>query len=151
MAERVVAWDAGCRWEPNAAEAVLAVSDAGRAALAVNARADDADQTCVVFVWSGTWAANMGPPNDEARSAHRLYSRGLSGLLWAGQVEESEWIADLERQNRRHPDHDAARFARLAHFILLLKEGTVEVVAEKVTVLRHPGPTTSAAAAKLRQ
>src|SRR6266852_6280012 len=62
MAERVVPWVAGFRWEPNAPEAVLAVSDAGRAALALKAHFDDADQDCVVFVWSGTQAAIMGPP-----------------------------------------------------------------------------------------
>ena len=149
MAERVVPWDAGCEWDPNAPEAVLAVSDRGRAVLAVNANSPDPDQDCVVFVWSHAWAAIMGPPNDEAIEGHRLYARGLSGLLWAGKDEQSEWIADLERRNRVHSGHDPARFARLTHFILPLKEDTVEVIAEEVTVLRRPGPTTSAAAAIL--
>ena len=151
MAERVVPWEAGFRWEPNAPEAVLAVSDIGRAALALKAHFDDADQDCVVFVWSGTQAAIMGPPNDESRPGHRLYLLGLSELLWAGQVEQSEWIMDLERQARGHPHHDPTRFARLSHFVLLVKEGTVEVAAETFTVLRRPGPTTSAAKASLRQ
>jgi hypothetical protein len=150
MAERVVPWDPGVKWEPNAPDAVLAVGDHGHAALALNAHFDDADQDCVVFVWSGTRAAIMGPPNDEAQSGHRLYRRGLSGVLWAGIVEQSMWIRDLERQNRVHPRHDAARFTRLTHFILPLKECTVEAVAEEVTVLRRPGPT-SAAAALLQQ
>jgi len=151
MAERVVPWVAGFRWEPNAPEAVLAVSDAGRAALALKAHFDDADQDCVIFAWSGTQAAIMGPPDDEARPGHRLYSLGLSDLLWAGQVEQSEWIMDLERQVRDHPHHYAARFARLTHFIVPLKESTVEVAAERVTVLRRPGPTSSAATAPFRQ
>jgi hypothetical protein len=151
MAERVVPWDAGCTWEPNAPEAVLAVSDRGRAVLAVNAHPADPDQDCVIFVWSRSRAAIMGSPNDEALSGHRLYSRGLSDLLWAGKVEQSEWIADLERRNRVHPSHDPARFIRLVHFILPLKEDTVEVIAEEVTVVRRPGPTTSAAAALLQQ
>jgi hypothetical protein len=159
MAERVVPWDAGYQWEPNAPEAVLAVNDKGRAVLAVNdkgravlavnAHPADPDEDCVVFVWSGSRAAIMGSPNDEARSGHRLYSRGLSGGLGAGTVEQSEWIKDLERRNRVHPNHDPARFARLTHFIVLLKEDTVEVIAEAVTVLRRAGPTTSAAAAIL--
>jgi hypothetical protein len=151
MAERVVPWEAGFRWEPNAPEAVLVVSDVGRSALALNAHFDDADQDCVVFAWSGTLAAIMGPPNDEARPAHRLHPLGLFDLLWAGRVEQSEWIMDLERQNRGHARHDAARFASLTHFIVPLKEDTVEVVAERVTVLRRPGPTSSAATAALRQ
>jgi hypothetical protein len=151
MAERVVPWDAGCKWEPNAPEAVLAVSDRGRTVLAVNAHPADPDQDCVIFVWSRSRAAIMGSPNDEALSGHRLYSCGLSDLLWGGKVEQSEWIADLERRNRVHSSHDPARFARLVHFILPLKEDTVEVIAEEVTVLRRPGPTTSAAAALLQQ
>jgi hypothetical protein len=151
MTERVVPWDAGYEWEPNAPDAVLAVSDRGRAVLAVNAHHNDPDQDCVVFVWSRSWAATMGCPNDEAIEGHRLYSRGLSDLLWAGQVEQSEWIADVERRNRVHSGHDPARFASLTHFILPLKEDTVEVIAEEVIVMRRPGPTTSAAAALLQQ
>ena len=89
MAERVVPWDPGFMWEPNAPDAVLAVRDGGQAVLALNAHLDDANQDCVVFVWSSTLAAIMGPPNDEARSGHRLYRRGLSGLLWAGTVERA--------------------------------------------------------------
>jgi hypothetical protein len=133
------------QWEPNAPDELLAVGDGGRAVLALNAHFDDGNQDCVVLVWSSTWAVVMGPPNDEARSCHRLYQRGLSGQLWAGTVEESTWISDLERQNRVHPRHDAARFTRLTHFILPLKECTVEVVAEKVSVLRRPSPTSAAA------
>jgi hypothetical protein len=150
MAERVVPWDPGFKWEPNVPDAVLAVGDGGQTVLALNAHVDDANQDCVVFVWSSTKAAIMGPPSDEARSGHRLYRRGLSRLLWAGTVKRSTWIGDLERQNRVHPRHDAARFTRLTHFILPLKECTVEVVAEKVTVLRRSSPT-SAAAALLQQ
>jgi hypothetical protein len=92
-------------------------------------------------------------PGDPVRSSSvldRLYSRGLSSLLWTGKVERSEWIADLERHNGGHPRHDATRSAKLAHFILPLKEGMVEVVAEQVSVLRRPGPTTDAAADSLR-
>jgi hypothetical protein len=146
MAEQVVPWDPGVKWEPNAPDAVLAVGDHGRAVLALNAHLDDADQGCVVFVWSGTQAAIMGSPNDEAQSGHRLYGRGLSDVLWAGIVEQSAWISDLERQNRVHRRHDPARLTRLTHFILPLKECTVEAVAEEVTVLRLPGPTSAAAA-----
>jgi hypothetical protein len=149
MAERVVPWDTGYEWEPNDPEAVLAVNDAGRAVLAVNAH--DPDEDCVVFVWSHSRAAIMGSPNDEALFGHRLYSRGLADVMWAGKVEDSEWIMDLERRNRDHSQHNPARFARLTHLILPLKETTVEVIAEEVTVLRHPGPTASAAAALLQQ
>lgn len=70
-----------------------------------------------------------------------LYARGLSTVLWAGEVLESQWIADLQRQNRVHPRHDPAAFvAGLRHFILPLKERTVEVVASGWQVLRSDDP-----------
>ncbi len=151
MTERVLLWDIGFRCEPNAPDALLAVADSGRAVLALKPHFDDPDQDCVVFVWSATWAAVMGPPTDEARPGHRLYRRGLADLSWAGQVEHSEWIADLERQNRVHKLHDSARFAQLTHFIVPLKESVVEVAAQDASVRRRPGSTVTAAAAVLRQ
>ena len=57
----------------------------------------------------------------------------------------------VDGHNRVHPHHEAARFTRQAHFILPLKESTVEAVAEQVTVLRRRGPTTDAAVAALRE
>jgi hypothetical protein len=79
----------------------------------------------------------MGPPGDEARSGHRLFRRGLAELMWSGVVEDSEWIIELEHRDRVHPDH--ARFSILTHFIVPLKDETVEVMAEAVEMLRHPG------------
>ncbi len=74
----------------------------------------------------------MHPPNDAAISGHRLYGRGLDQVLWAGEVLDSEWTADLERRNRVHPSHQPERFSELRHFVLPLKEDTVEVVARSV-------------------
>jgi hypothetical protein len=151
MAERVVQSGISVRWEPNAPDAVLVVTGAGSAALALSPHFDDADRDCVIFVWSGARAAVMEPLNDEARAGHRLHPAGLSELLWSGVVEDSEWIMDLERRDRVHSLHDAARFDKLHHFVLPLKEGTVEVAAETVEVLRRPGPSLSAAAGSLQR
>ena len=145
MTERVVPTLADIRWEPNSPAAVLIVMDAGRAALALNPHPADTDQDCVVFVWSGIWETVMGAPNDESLSGHRLFDRGLAELTWAGIVEHSERIARLERANRVHPWHEPERFSRLHHYILPLKEVTVEVVADTVKVRRQPGPPLRAA------
>ena len=145
MTERVVPALAGIRWEPNSPTAVLIVTDAGLTALALSPHPADTDDNCVVVVWSGTQETVMGSPNDEALPGHRLYECGLAELTWAGVVEHSERIACLEQGNRVHPQHDAERFSRLHHYILPLKEGTVEVVAETVTVQRQPGPPLHAA------
>ena len=64
-------------------------------------------------------------------------------MRWSGEVLESSWIERLERQNRVHPRHDPARFSTLRHFILPLKEDTVEVVARQVTVRRIDASTSN--------
>jgi hypothetical protein len=96
VTERVVPSLAGVRWDPNTPAAVLIVTDAGLAALALRPHPDDVSDDCVVLVWSGTREAVMGTPNDEALPGHRLYERGLARLKWAGAVEDSERIAGLE-------------------------------------------------------
>ena len=136
-AERVVPLDLGVEWEPNAPYAVLLVRDDGMAELTMLAHPSDVDQRPVMLIWGGCRAAVMQPPNDEAISGHRLYTRGLRDVLWAGEVLHSQWIADLEQQNRVHSSHDASRFvAGLRHFILPLKECTVEVIASSCQVMR---------------
>jgi hypothetical protein len=78
----------------------------------------------------------MEPPNDEAISNHRLYDVGLRNVQWLGEVRESDLIADLERRNRAHPHHSAERYTELRHWVALLKECTVEVVARSLRVER---------------
>lgn len=149
MPENVDSWDIGVAWNPGVPNAVLISTDRGSSALALDAHPDDPDPRCVVLTWTGVRTASLGAPNDEAISGHRLYDRGLRDLLWAGVVRDSELIAALERQNRVHPMHDPASFARLTHHVVPLKENLVEVVAESFKVLRLDGPTTHAAATSL--
>ena len=149
--EQVKALDLGIEWEPNAPGAVL-ISGTYGAALALNAYMDDADQRCVVFRWKHATAVALEPPNDEAITGHRLYDRGLRDFLWAGEVQRSAWIADLERRNRVHPYHQAERFAGQRHYIFRLKENVAEVVSSHpLEVLRLPGGTLRAAHAALQR
>jgi hypothetical protein len=138
MTERVESVDLGVVWDPNAPDARLLTTDSGVTRLTLRARVDDPDQRRVELVWARSWAARMEPSNDEAISGHRLYAVGLREVLWLGEVHDSELIADFERRNRVHPGHDASRFAPLRHWIVLLKECTVEVVARSLTVERRP-------------
>ncbi len=147
MAEHVIPLDLAIAWQPNAPEAVLLSSDAGKACLAL--ASFDEDPRPVVLLWTGCLAAVMQPPNDEAISGHRLYDRGLHGLRWAGEVVESDWIAELEKANRVHSQHDSARFEGLRHFILPLKECVVEAVAAGAVLVRSEGSTSQAAHAGL--
>ena len=117
--------------------------------LALKPHHNDTDRRCVALVWSGTRSACLADPNDEAKSGHRLYESGLSNVLWAGLVRDSETIVALERANRVHPNHDPTRFESLQHHVILLKECAAEVVAEAVTVQRFEGTTLAAVTAAM--
>jgi hypothetical protein len=130
VSERVVPILEGVKWHPNAPDAVLVQNDSGRACLALRAHPDDADQGCVVFVWTQCTRVVMGVPNDEANHQHRLYGSGFKDLLWAGQALDSNWIAEDATMRSRPP---------LAHFIVPTKERTVEVVADDMATLRIAG------------
>jgi hypothetical protein len=135
--ERVTDADLGIVWDPNAPDALLLATDHGETRLRLRARADDSDQHPVVLVWQGAIATRMEPVNDEGCSRHRLHDAGLRGILWVGEVYDSELIAEFERQ-RSVQLHPAARMAPdLHHWIVTLKECTVEVVASSLGVRRH--------------
>lgn len=144
VAEHVVAFDLGVTWDPNAPAAALLARDQGSTVLRLAPNPADDDTRDVLLVWSGSCLARLEPPNDEALSGHRLYTAGLSRVLWAGEVIESSLIAELERRNRVHRQHDANRYGQLRHWIVLLKERTVEVVALSVLARREglPGAST---------
>ena len=145
VVEQVRPLDLGVEWEPNAPDAVLITRDLGPAVLALRAHFDDTDSRCVVLEWRGVRSARMDPPNDEAISGHRLYAKGLSQVLWAGRVYDSELIRGLEQQNRVHPRYNPASFANLNHDVVRLKECVVEVVAKQLTVRRLAGSRLDAA------
>lgn len=145
VTERVRPLDLGVEWEPNAPNAVLLFTDVGPSVLALEAHPNDPDERCVVVKWTGCRYASMTPPNDEAISGHRLWKKGLQDRLWSGVVHDSELISGLERQNRVHPMHNASLFEDLTHYVLLLKECVVEVVARDLVVTRVDGTTAEAA------
>ena len=144
MAERVEIYDVDVVWDSNAPEARLLTGDLGEVVLALNAHSNDADERCVVLRWSGSRTASMGAPNDEALQGHRLYGQGLERIRWIGVVRDSLLIAELERRNRVHDRHDPSRYAALTHFIIPLKESTVEVVARDLRIDRVDGSTSVA-------
>jgi hypothetical protein len=86
--------------------------------------------------WTGTKSASIGAPNDGAISGHRLYDKGLRGIMWAGVVRERQLVDALERQNRVHPAHDSSNYAALTHHVLPLKEAVIEVVARDLAIQR---------------
>lgn len=122
----------GVTWEPNAPNARLTVADYEPARLVLDAHFDDSDQSQVVLVWSGVLTAQFGPYNDEGLHHHRLYRSGLSDLMWAGDVFDSQWIADVAPAVAS----DAIRGTR--HYVIRTKETVVEVLAKSLRVERAP-------------
>jgi hypothetical protein len=127
--------DLGVRWEPNVPAPVL-VQTEGDAWLIFAPHFDDPNSDPVVFHWIDCWGALLGTPNDEARSGHPLWRHGLRDSLWAGEVANSPWIADLEQRDRVHPRHDPSRFEGLRHFILKFHDSTFEAIARGVEYTR---------------
>jgi len=125
-------------------------NDLGRTVLALRAHPDDTDQRSVALVWNSVESATLSATNDQAVSGHRLWRDGLSEVPWMGVVELSALRSELKRQNSVHPGHDPGRFEFLEHYIALLKECVVEVVASSVEVHRVGGGTLESAAAALR-
>jgi hypothetical protein len=150
MTETVTDFALGVEWEPNIEEYVLSSDGYGKTVLALEPHPNDSDSSIVLLAWSGVAFASMGGPNDEAIEGHRLYSKGLAGVTWAGTVQESELIALLERQNSVHYRHDPSRFASLIHYVLPLKGDVVEVVADKLSVVRAGTDRLSAVSAAMR-
>lgn len=147
MAERVEPHDlhlgVPLRWEPNCPDAFLVCDDMGRGALAQRAHPDDADQRCVVLRFDVVSYALMGPPNDEARSRHRLYEAGLKDVEWLGVVRDSDLVEALRPM--RSPE---AVFVPL-HYVVVSKECVVEVLAENVDLIRIDGTPRMAAPSSL--
>ncbi len=134
MSERVVPFEGDVRWEPNAPDAQLNSTDAGRSVLSIAAHPDDDDQRRVVLTWTACSSTEFGAPNDEARHLHRLYERGLAEVLWIGLVLDSSRIDEFARMASQPPT---------THYVIPLKECVVEVLATSLKISRE-GPQTPA-------
>jgi hypothetical protein len=135
--EHVTPYDLGVTWQPNISDPIL-LQEGPNAILIVDPHMDDEDQRLVVIrvnPCSGVW---LGSPNDEGRSGHRLWSKGLSRCLWAGEVVDSKWIDDLKAAARAagHARFNPHAQDYLRHWILLFKESTAECIGGELSVLR---------------
>lgn len=118
----------GLQWEPNdAVPPTLSVSD-GTVRLQLGPHPADQDHRSVILTFQAMRHMTIGFPNDESRDHHRLWNQGLSDINWIGAVDESALVDAVHRSSALPP--------RLTHWVVLLKEQTVEVVAEDVDVTR---------------
>ena len=85
----------------------------------------------------------FGPPNDEAFSGHPLAARGLHPY-GAFEIHGSSWIRRLAQRNSVHPQHRAASFETLRHFIFAFHDSTFECVADAFQIEIRSGSLASA-------
>jgi hypothetical protein len=91
---------------------------------------------CIIkFV--GASLTKFGSPNDEGLGGHPLFGRGLQ-FYSAGEVINSRWNAEVERQERI--SFPSARSRNRRHFIFAMKENTFECLAQSFEVSRSDGP-----------
>lgn len=119
----------GLRWEPNGVvEPELRVRE-GSVRLELGPHPDDHNRRSVILTFGDVRHASIGFPNDEGRIHHRLWHQGLIDVHWIGTVEQSA-LVDAVNESSAVP-------ARLTHWVVLLKDQTVEVVAESLGVTRE--------------
>jgi hypothetical protein len=104
--------------------------------LAVAYYATPADDAVALVSFTMPYIHLFGAPNDEALAGHPLYERGLS-FCAAFEVRGSSWIRSLERTNRVHRMHNAARFVAYRYFIITFHDTTFECVAQGFTTSMH--------------
>lgn len=68
----------------------------------------------------------FGSPNDEALGGHPLAQFGLK-FYSVHRIDNSPWLAELERQNAVHPSHNRSRFMTdLVHYVFTFQDSTLE-------------------------
>jgi len=75
----------------------------------------------------------FGSPNDEALNGHKYYKYGLSHYSFY-EVENSDYIDELESMNRVHPHHSKNLFSDLRHFIGTFHDSCFEIIAKKYEI-----------------
>ncbi len=79
----------------------------------------------------------FGLPNDEALGGHPLIGLGLK-YYQVHRIDNSPWLAELERRNAIHPRHDKQRFLKDAiHYVFTFQDSTLECVVIEGQ-FRHP-------------
>ena len=69
----------------------------------------------------------FGSPNDEALNGHKYYKYGLKPNSFY-EVQNSDFIDELEKMNRIHPRHSAAAFSKFKHFLGTFHDSCFEIV-----------------------
>jgi len=86
-----------------------------------------------VVEFKGCLSTMMGSPNDEVLHGHPLYGKGLEGYR-PMRVENSAWLAEIQRINSVHNGYAPERWHGLSHYFFGFHDSTFECVAESLIV-----------------
>ena len=89
-------------------------------------RYETKDDQIVIIKFPLVSVFQFGSPNDEALGGHPLSQKGLE-FYSVHQIQDSEWIQKLEKQNSVHPRHDKKEFVKdKVHYVFTFQDLTLE-------------------------
>ncbi|MBP2654648.1 MAG: hypothetical protein H6Q73_2217 [Firmicutes bacterium] len=95
---------------------------------------DDRGVACVQF--SHYTQVKYGWPNDEVIAGHRYHRLGLLPYR-IYEVENSDWLAELEKGNSVHQYHDKTRFMDGKHYIFYFHDSCLEIISREISIEVH--------------
>lgn len=148
---RVVSIDIGCQPSPSGSDELILQSEDSTVLVfaAIDTKLSERgyleDKGIALVRCEGCDQTRHGYPNDEGRWEHPLWNVGLSEADGVAEVEDSDWVAEVERQQAQarrrlwaeYAQAMATETARLRHFIFQFKESTFECLASGLSVSLH--------------
>lgn len=92
---------------------------------------EDMGVACVQFKYYKQ--VKYGWPNDEAIAGHKYYKIGLLPYR-IYEVENSDWLVELERGNSVHPYHNKKIFMDNKHYIFYFHDSCFEIICKEISV-----------------
>jgi hypothetical protein len=90
---------------------------------------DTPDERVAVATFPICLQMSCGFPNDEVRTAHPLYAKGLTHYA-VHRIVNSSRLAAIARANSAHPRHDSASYLKdKQHWVFTFQDCTVECLA----------------------
>ena len=75
----------------------------------------------------------FGSPNDEALNGHKYYKYGLEPYSFY-EVQNSDYIDELEKMNRVHPGHSVVVFSKVKHFLGTFHDSCFETISRDYNI-----------------
>lgn len=93
----------------------------------------EGDLGVATLYFTGVYNMQFGSPSNESISGHRYHNFGLRSYVFY-QVENSEWIREVEKMNSVHPYHSKERYTVLNHYLIGFHDSVFECIAKQFDV-----------------